>query len=746
MALGDSPGGLTPPPGLPMARPTGGPGLPSNAPPPIQQIGLMQIRTPAQVTADMDKAQNPQMESPFEVFDVGAVKHSEVVSRISAGWSRNKRAKMQIEQRILNCMRARNGEYSAAELQEIQASGANSAVYVPIAATKCRALAAWLKEILMAPGSRPCGLEARLVPDLPPEIDAVIQTHAASKARAMMGDVFGQTGQTLSEDDFKEIQRAVAERVGEEVRLETKRRAKMAAQKMEDVVYTKLDEGDFDEANGEFIEYFSFAPTAFMKGPYEKNAKVLGWGPNWQPMVETKTQLAFRAFHPLDAYPAQQAKSCQERDFIERLRITEAELESFKGIEGYDDDAIDWVLNQQSTGGLVNWIWTDGERAQLQHSTTFNFSTEDGLIDALHFWGSISGRILKAWGVKGVDSETRRYEVDAIMIGTRIVRLAINSDPLGLRPYFSASYEEVPGSIWGRGVPELCESSQSMANAAARALDNNMGIASGPQVWVNVDRLPVNQQEVTTMVPWKMWFFNRDESSTSGTQSPPMGFFQPTSNAQELMQIFQNWNQIADDDTGIPRYSYGNQEATGAAATSSGLSMLMGAAAKGVRRAIGAIDRVLCGVVYGVWVWCMLYVDDQEIKGDCQIIPRGSSQLLIKEQVQQQHLQALQLIMSSPLLTRLASIRTIADTLREVLVNLHLPSDAVLDGPELEAVIQSIENPQPGPEQMPPAAIAAQGNLQLQQAKNESREKIEKAKIIRDLSVASHRAGNAKAK
>ena len=43
-----------------------------------------------------------------------------------------------------------------------------------------------------------------------------------------------------------------------------------------------------------------------------------------------------------------------------------------------------------------------------------------------------------------------------------------------------------------------------MANAAARSLANNMGIASGPQVEVNLERIPTNE-DITQIYPWRIW-------------------------------------------------------------------------------------------------------------------------------------------------------------------------------------------------------------------------------------------------
>jgi branched-chain amino acid transport system ATP-binding protein len=51
------------------------------------------------------------------------------------------------------------------------------------------------------------------------------------------------------------------------------------------------------------------------------------------------------------------------------------------------------------------------------------------------------------------------------------------------------SFSRIPGAFWGNSLFDLIEDCVNMCNAAARALANNLGISSGPQVGVNIDRI-----------------------------------------------------------------------------------------------------------------------------------------------------------------------------------------------------------------------------------------------------------------
>ncbi len=67
-----------------------------------------------------------------------------------------------------------------------------------------------------------------------------------------------------------------------------------------------------------------------------------------------------------------------------------------------------------------------------------------------------------------------------------------------------------------------------------------MAMASGPQVTVNVDRLPPGE-ELTAMYPWKMWQIN---DSQYGSSAPAIDFFQPNSNVHEIITVLDKFYQL----------------------------------------------------------------------------------------------------------------------------------------------------------------------------------------------------------
>jgi hypothetical protein len=271
----------------------------------------------------------------------------------------------------------------------------------------------------------------------------------------------------------------------------------------------------------------------------------------------------------------------------------------------------------------------------MQHDTLQGrdvFFGADGTIEALEYWGPATGIMLRDWGIKSwggrpID-ELDEYQINAWKIGSYVVRAQINPDPLDQRPYSKCSFEDIPGAFWGKALPELMADVQIMCNASARALAMNMGIASGPQVEVNVDRL-AKGQPLSSMFPWKVW---QTTSDRSGAGHPAIRFFQPNMNAAELLQVYTYFSKIADEVTGVPNYLYGSSAVSGAGRTASGLSMLMENAAKGIKHAILGLDAATSQMITRLYRHLMMFDPDNEIKGDMNLIAAGAIGAMIREQ------------------------------------------------------------------------------------------------------------------
>jgi hypothetical protein len=676
----------------------------------IRQLGL----------ADLAKRDEPdKLPEPEVVIEHENV--PELVGHVRLAWEKNKLAKVVIDRKLLACLRARRQMYSAAEVQQVQQSGGGmNLVFTDLTETKCRAASAWLRDILLPAGEQPWGVDPTPLPDLPQPLRNQVVQKALIEAKQVMQQTAQAGGGVMDPQAFRDLTKDIGIKIRAEVEDEYQRSAKLRAKRMEKVIADRLAEGNYQTAMDGFIEDLVTYPAAILKGPTYKRHRRLSWNHDFTPKVTNDPIPWWERVSPFDCFPASNTTSPQKGDFIERIRFHRSELFDLKGLPGYQDEQLDKALMDYSAGRLDNWMWTEAERQRLEQETMFMWLSPQGTIDALNYWGSVPGWKLMMWGVAGPDGkpldETCEYECNVLLCGSYVLYAALNPDPLHERPYWKACYDEIPGAFWGRSIPDLAAVSQRMCNQFASAMADNMSMASGPMVWVHADRFADGEQTME-IFPWKIWQLKSDPQA-AGQAAPGIGFFQAADNSGSLMANYEKWEIKADDATGIPRYTYGNERAGGSADTASGLGMLMANAAKGLRRAISNVDQNAVSRTVGkTFINEMIYNPDTSIKGDCVVVPRGAAAILIKQAAQANRLQFLQLT-ANPIDAQIITAKYRAVILRETAAALELPAECVPTDEELDASQKAQAEAQQAAmaaqQQMEMGKIAAQGQADLQ--------------------------------
>lgn len=545
-------------------------------------------------------------------------------------WSQARDAKEQtMEQRMLSAVRARRGEYDPHIKAHIAQQG-GSEIYMMLLANKCRGASGWLRDVMMGNGAdKPWTLKPTPMPTLPPATMEEMR-QAAVQQVAM---VVQATGKPMPPTQLRKL---LAELRDEYLyALNEEARAKMHS--MEVQMEDQLLEGGYVQALDAFIDDIVTFPAAFIKGPVVRNKTKLAWtkGADGQYTLDVSEdlKLEWERVDPFHIYPSAASMGIDDGYLIERHKLRSLDLEELIGVEGYDDEMIRKAIEDYGRGGLVEWLSVDTQKADAEgRSQSAVQQNSEGLIDALQFWGHVSGELLIEWGLpeEEVPDPAKQYACEVWLIGSYVIKASLNFHPLGLKPYFKASYEDVPGAFWGNGIYDLIRDCADMCNSAARALANNMAIASGPQVVVNVDRIPEGYT-LQTLVPWQV---HQATADPMGSTAKPVDFFQPQSNSQELMAIYEKFSVLADEYSGVPRYMMGGSPTGGAGRTASGMSMLMNNANKSIKQVVSNIDRMLQGMLERLYFHNMMYSEDPELKGDAQVVARGANSVLAKEAAQ----------------------------------------------------------------------------------------------------------------
>lgn len=626
-----------------------------------------------------------------------------LAQHIRRHWSLAKDAKQSIEKDMLSAVRSRRGEYDTETLNRIRRQG-GSEIYMMLFATKARQAKALLTDVIMGAGTeKPWTIQPTPDPELPPqEVDQIMQ---ATQELVMQAEM---SGVPMSVADIRQMLVDAKQMLENQVMETARAYAARAERKIEDICV----EGGWLDAIDQFLDDLMVFKTAFVKGPVVRKVPQLKWEQGqdgtFQPVTVAELKLEYERVDPFNIYPAPWSKTVHDGFLIERHKLSRSDLSAMIGIEGYSEDAIRAVLDEHGSGGLHEWLSVDMERATAEGRDTLTSSPErSDLIDALQYWGSVGGKMLREWGMDEgeVEDEAKEYEVECWLIGRHVIKAVINPDPLRRRPYYAGGYSRIPGAFWHNSLYDCVRDCQDMCNSAARALANNLGISSGPQVQINIDRLPAGEN-LTEMYPWKIWQVTADPMGGSGKA---IDFFQPSSNAAELMTVFQRFSELADEYSGIPRYMTGLAGGEGGAGrTASGMSMMISNASKQIKQLLSSIDlHVISPSIERTYQWLMQYDPDSALKGDLKIVARGALSLVTKEAAQVRRNEFLQFT-GNPIDLQIMGLEGRAEILRETAKSLNLNPDKVI--PSLSVIKQRAAMAQMAATQQQQAQ--AQGNGQ----------------------------------
>ncbi len=541
-----------------------------------------------------------------------------LASHISNQWTINKDDRVRIEQELMRLQEAVNGEYDPQTMAAIRSNG-GSEIFIPLTSMQCNAGASWLLSVLNPPGDKAFSFKPTPVPELPAvlkqQLEQKVKGTLAADAPRVEGSVSPQmpaglpAGPDGSPMTPKSVE-TIVDKKAEDLKKEFNKESAKRAERMERMVQDQLITSEWYGTLESFITDLVTFPTAFIKTSYVYKTSMATTMVDGQITMDSKEELVAKdeRVSPFDIYPSPDQTCVNDGSMIERLKLSRSEVYSCLDKPGYDNENILKVLEEVDGSGLADWQSSVDSTRRYSENHSTDFSGDDGSIYGLRFLGPVSAEKMLDWGYSVEDLKRQGYlqepldeqgnpskrdlfreiDIDAILIGNHVIKAVPNMDPENKRPYYSASYRKVPGSFWGKSVAMLSQPHQKLVNATARALSNNMGIASGPQIVVYTDRLPQGET-LQSIEPLKIW---QTVSDPTGGNQKPIDFFQPQSNAQELMAVYQYYFDSVGEVTGIPRASYSTDPTRSmpGANTASGLAMLLETASKQIKQAVRNID------------------------------------------------------------------------------------------------------------------------------------------------------------
>lgn len=404
--------------------------------------------------------------------------------------------------------------------------------------------------------------------------------------------------------------------------------AQEAAAKMQKAIEDPLVESNWHGEVRQVIEDSARCGSGVLKGPFPVVRTVRLT--RQDPVTQLKTQHKVDEIKPgskrIDFWNLFPDPACGENihagSFIfEREYIGKRQILELLKDESYDRAEVMAVLREGP--------------AKTREGTESVYRHGDDEFEMWLFHGHCMRQQLQAMGVELDHDAEEQLPAMAVMINDRLVKAVLSPLESGEFPYDVLAWQRRPGMPWGIGISRQIRTVQRMINANTRAMMDNSGLSAAPQIVIGNGITPVDG--VFSIRPGKLW---RAEAG-SDVQDVTKAFasFSVTSVQNELMNIIQFAQKMAEDTTGMPAMLQGIRG--DAPQTLGGMQMQNNNATSVLRRLAKRFDDYMTRPhIQRYFDWMMSYSDDDGIKGDFEIDVRASS-ALVERDAQQQFLMSL---------------------------------------------------------------------------------------------------------
>ena len=633
--------------------------------------------------------------------DADESKDEEIANLVPFIVDRYKRAedyRYQDEERWIKSYRNYRGLYGT----DVQFSEAErSRVFIKVTKTKTLAAYGQIVDVLFANNKFPLTIDPTQLPD-----GVAANVHFDPKETPEVSDILdspygfegdgkelepGATQKSLI-DKLGEYQNklgdieGVREGVGQTGSAITVSPAMVAAKRMQKKIHDQLEESGASKHLRSTAFEMSLFGTGVMKGPFAIDKEYPNWNDDgeYDPMFKTVPQVSHVSVW--NFYPDPDANNMDEAQYvIERHKMSRSQLRALKKRPYFRDSVIEEVITRGENYEKLYWEDDLSDYAPQHDIDRF---------EVMEYWGTVDIELLEEQEItipKDLQ-ELDELQANIWICNGRLLRVVLNPFKPARIPYMAAPYELNPYSFFGVGIAENMDDTQTLMNGFMRmAVDN--AVLSG-NLLIEVDETNLVPGQDLTVYPGKV--FRRQGGAPGqalfGTKYPNV--------SSENMMMFDKARQLSDESTGFPSFAHGQTGIAGVGRTASGISMLMGAAAGGIKTVIKNVDDYLLRPLgEGLFQFNMQFDFDPDIKGDLEVSARGTESLMANE-VRSQRLMQFLGVTSNPALAPFAKFNYI---IREIAKSLDLDPDKVTNNMD-EAAIQAEIMKGLQPEQPPAGA------------------------------------------
>ncbi len=589
------------------------------------------------------------------------------------------------EERWLRSYRNYRGLYGS-DVQFTEAE--KSRVFIKVTKTKTLAAYGQIVDVLFAGNKFPISIEPTMLPEGiakdvsfdPKEPEELRSSKEADAPYGFEGDGMefpkGATYESLQkglgplEEKLSQVE-GIEEKVGKTPSSVTFSPAMIAAKAMEKKIMDQLQEsGASKQLRSTAFEMALFG-TGVMKGPFAVDKEYPNWDENGEYSPTFKTVPSTSHVSVWNFFPDPDAANMDEAQFvIERHKMSRTQLRGLKKRPYFRANVIDEVVASGESYDKKYW-----------EDDLSDYAPDHGVdrFEVLEYWGMCDRDMLESNDVeipKELD-EFDELQANIWICNGKLLRMVLNPFKPAKIPYMAAPYELNPYSFFGVGLAENMDDTQTLMNGFMRMSVDN-AVLSG-NLLIEVDETNLVPGQDLSVYPGKV--FRRQGGAPGqaifGTKFPNV--------SQENLQLFDKARQLADESTGLPSFAHGQTGVSGVGRTASGISMLMNAASGSIKTVIKNVDDYLLAPLgEGLFRFNMQFDFDPAIRGDLEVVARGTESLMANEVRSQRLMQFLQTA-SNPVLAPFAKFNYI---IREIAKAMDLDPDKVTNNMD-EATVQA---------------------------------------------------------
>ncbi len=648
---------------------------------------------------DMEEASSIEDVKEEDYSDPAA---GQIVSFVKEKFSKAETARELDEQRWIQAYRNYRGIYGP----DVQfTSTEKSQVFVKVTKTKVLAAYGQIAEVLFGGNKFPITIDPTILPDGVEDTVNFEANPEQRKAEEKMPDLLpGETypefrerlsGMKTDLDPVIDILKSGPSKTPTSPQFHP---AEAAAKKMEKQIHDQLEESHAKKHLRAAAFETALFGTGIMKGPFAVDKEYANWDEkgNYSPSFKTIPQTTSVSIW--NFYPDPDAATMEEAEYIvERHKMSRSQVRALKNRPYFRENAID---NSLRLGESYNKEW-------WEHAMEDNSEQDQAQrFEVLEFWGFVDTEILENQDVDIPKDlkDAEQLSVNVWVCNGQVLRLVMNPFTPAYIPYFAAPYEMNPYSIFGVGIAENMDDTQTLMNGFMRMAVDNAALSGN--LLIEIDETNLVPGQDLSVYPGKV--FRRQGGAPGqaifGTKFPNV--------SNENMQMFDKARVLSDESTGFPSFAHGQTGVTGVGRTASGISMLMSAANGSIRNVVKNIDDYLLAPLGKAFFnFNMQFNFDSDIKGDLEVKARGTESLMANEVRSQRLMQFLQVV-QNPALAPFARMDYIV---REIAKSMDLDPDKVGNNMQQAAVQAEIlkefqaANPPPAPEPGVPPQGGPQG-------------------------------------